>query len=241
MKKRNLLPLFLIKFIVYFVGTGLMPVLPLYAAQFGVGSTGIGLYIAAIFAAITLGAALTGRLTRRFSSRNIFIASGILGVPVLATLGRSESFWQVIVLTALVWFLAGVGTSLVSVQAGLLSSSNKRGRSFGLMFLALPVASLISGLTVGRLVEWQSYRFMFDVLAVFWAAWPFLAVVGPNNKPDHASAHSPKVELNNRPPFGALFSILILTTMLAATAFYLPRLGTTFSLSSLGFYLAPWT
>lgn len=214
MKKRILLPLFFINFVVYFVGTGLLPLLPLYASRFGITSTGIGLHIAFIFAAITLGTLLSGRIAHRFSTRTVFLAVGFLGIPALALLGRSTAFWQVILLTAVIWFLSGVGTALVNVHAGRYAARDKRGRSFGLMFLALPAASLISGLTIGRLVEWQSYRFMFDALSILWAIWPVWAMLLPNDRqvqrPDQVSASASR----GRPKFGGMFYSLVATTLL---------------------------
>ncbi|NCF65819.1 MAG: MFS transporter [Chloroflexi bacterium] len=235
MKRREMLPLFFINFIVYFVGTGLLPVLPLFASQFGITSTGIGLYIAFIFAAITLGTLFTGRIAYRFSPRGIFLAAGFLGIPALALLGRSTSFWQAILLTAVIWFLGGVGTALVNVQAGQYAARNQRGRSFGLMFLALPAASLISGMTIGRLVEWQSYRFMFDVLSVIWATWIVWSMLLPSDRPEQRPTPIPAVADSGHSKFGVMFYLLVATTLLSATTFYLTRLGTTFSLSALGF------
>ena len=235
MKRREMLPLFFINFIVYFVGTGLLPVLPLFASQFGITSTGIGLYIAFIFAAITLGTLFTGRIAYRFSPRGIFLAAGFLGIPALALLGRSTSFWQAILLTAVIWFLGGVGTALVNVQAGQHAARNQRGRSFGLMFLALPAASLISGMTIGRLVEWQSYRFMFDVLSVIWATWIVWSMLLPSDRPEQRPTPIPAVADSGHSKFGVMFYLLVATTLLSATTFYLTRLGTTFSLSALGF------
>jgi predicted MFS family arabinose efflux permease len=206
MKRREMLPLFFINFIVYFVGTGLLPVLPLFASQFGITSTGIGLYIAFIFAAITLGTLFTGRIAYRFSPRGIFLAAGFLGIPALALLGRSTSFWQAILLTAVIC-----------------------------MFLALPAASLISGMTIGRLVEWQSYRFMFDVLSVIWATWIVWSMLLPSDRPEQRPTPIPAVADSGHSKFGVMFYLLVATTLLSATTFYLTRLGTTFSLSALGF------
>ena len=235
MNKRILFPLFVINFIVYFVGAGLLPLLPLYAKGFGISATGIGFYIAFIFAAITLGTALTARLSYRFSTRILLLFSGIMGIPALALLGRSSAFWQVVLLTAVVWFLAGMGTALVNIQAGLHAPLDKRGKSFGIMFLALPVASLVAGLSVGRLIDWQSFRFMFDVLAVLWAFWPVMAVVGPNEKPDRGPGQKTTAVRRDKPAFSAIFYLLVVTTLLSATTYYLTRLGTTFSMSALGF------
>ena len=235
MKKRLLIPLFVINFIVYFVGAGLLPLLPLYARGFGISATGIGFYIAFIFAAITLGTAVTARLSYSFSTRVLLLFSGLMGIPALALLGRSSAFWQVVLLTAVVWFLAGMGTALVNIQAGLHAPRDKRGKSFGIMFLALPLASLTAGLSVGRLIDWQSFRFMFDALAVLWALWPVMAVLGPNEKPNAGSGKLETAVRRGKPAFSTVFYLLVATTLLSATTYYLTRLGTTFSMSAQGF------
>ena len=45
MKNKQLLYLFFCNFGIFFIGTGLLPILPLYAAKFGASVTGIGLYL----------------------------------------------------------------------------------------------------------------------------------------------------------------------------------------------------
>lgn len=173
----SLLQLFFVNFVIFLTGMGLLPLLPLYAKQFGASATDVGFYMAITYAAITAGTMLTDRLSRWMAHRKLFISAGVLGVPALFLLGQAAEFWQVIILTAVVWFTGGIGIALVNVFTGQYATSNSRGKAFSLTFLALPLASLVAGLTVGRLAEWQGYSFMFAILALAWAGWPIVVVV----------------------------------------------------------------
>src|SRR5512143_3528695 len=115
----QLIYLFVSSFTFLFVGMGLFPVLPVYATEFGASRAVIGLYYALVFASNAVGAMLTHRLARYLSRRGLFITIGLLGIPALIWLGRATALWQVIVLTAAVWFCGGVGLALVNIFTGL--------------------------------------------------------------------------------------------------------------------------
>jgi MFS family permease len=235
MKKRPLLQLFFVNFVIFLTGMGLLPLLPLYAKGFGASDTDIGFYMAVTYAAITAGTTLTDRLSRLLAHRTLFISAGILGVPALFLLGQATGFWQVILLTAVVWFTGGIGIALVSVFTGQVAKSNSRGKAFSLTFLALPLASLVAGLTIGRLAEWQGYPFMFAMLALAWAAWPVVAFFGLENNPISRSSKTVESGLQRRGGFGKGFYFLLIATLLSATTIYLMRLGTSLSMHSLDF------
>ena len=116
---RGFLPLFLCNFAILFVGFGVFPLLPVYAARFGATPTLIGFYLAATYLAITLGTLLTGWLSGRVPRKVVFVTAGVLGVLALFLMGQATTFWQVVLLTGVVWFTGGIGLSLVSVFIGL--------------------------------------------------------------------------------------------------------------------------
>lgn len=235
MKKRPLLQLFFVNFVIFLTGMGLLPLLPLYAKGFGASDTDVGFYMAITYAAITAGTMLTDRLSRWMAHRTLFISAGILGVPALFLLGQAAEFWQVIILTAVVWFTGGIGIAQVNVFTGQIAKSNSRGKAFSLTFLALPLASLVAGLTVGRLAEWQGYPFMFAMLALAWAGWPIVAVVGLDSKPVSRSTKAAESVSKERGGFGRAFYFLLIATLSSATTIYLMRLGTSLSMHSLDF------
>jgi MFS family permease len=240
MKRNTLIQLFAVQFAIFLTGMGLLPLLPVYAQSFGADAAGVGFYLGITYAAITAGTLLANRLAGRFGYRRLFIGAGLLGMPALVALGAATRFEHLVALTAVVWFSGGVGIALVNVFTGLFTEDKSRGRSFTLTFLALPLASIVAGFSVGRLVEWHGYPFMFIMLALTWALWPAIAVLGVGRElPAYRrteTAHGRAIY--GGASLGALgrpFAVLLAATLLSATAVYLTRLGTSYTMHGLGF------
>lgn len=235
MKNKQLLYLFFCNFVVFLIGGGLVPLLPLYATQFGASSTVAGIYLAIIYLAIAAGTMLTGWLAERLTRKGLFIGAGVLGVPALILHGYVTALWQAVLLTAIVWFCGGIGTALVSVFTGLYADNKGRGKSFGLMFLARPLGSVIGGLTAGQLVEWQGYPLLFIVLGTVWVGWPLLAILSVDYQPTTAPTPAASVAEGARLRPGRAFYLLLLVALLSTTVVYIGRLGTSLSMQTLGF------
>ena len=161
------------------VGFGIVaPVLPVYAASFGVGHTAVAALISA-FAFVRLAfAPVSGRLVNRFGEPKIYIA-GILIVAVgTAMCGFSSSYAEMLSWRA----LAGVGSTMFTVAAlGLLiriTPAPMRGRASGMWaagFLIGNVAGPIVGaglVPFGLWVPFVSYGLLL-CLAAF-VVWFFL-------------------------------------------------------------------
>jgi MFS family permease len=235
LKNKAVAFLFFTNFVIFFIGTGLYPILPLYASQFGATPTLVGIYFALMYVSISAGTVLAGWLVARLTHKVAFIGAGVLGVPALVLLGQATALWQVILLTAIVWFSGGVGTALVSVFIGLYADDKSRGKSFGMMYLASPLASVIGGIIVGQLVAWRGYPLMFAVLAAIWSAWPLLGMVMVKDKPASAAARSAAVSREGQPRFGRAFYMVLLAVLLSTTTVYISRLGISLSMQTLNF------
>ena len=68
MPKQQLLTLFFGNLVVWTVGNGLLPLLPIYGVRLGATPAQIGLYLAAIYFAMAVGTIAAGRLARRVNS-----------------------------------------------------------------------------------------------------------------------------------------------------------------------------
>jgi MFS family permease len=238
MKNKQLSILFLTNFAVFFIGMGLLPLLPLYAAQFGATPTGSGLYLASTYTAIALGAMLTGWLSDRLPLRRLSVSAGLAGLPALVLLGQAAALWQVVVLTAVVWFCGGIGLALVSILISLYADGGTRGRSFSLMFLARPLAGVLGGVTCGQVVAWQGYPFMFVALGLVWASWPVAALLGMEEQRPRADSPARAAaagESSTR--IGGRFYLVVLAALFSSTTVYVGRLMT--SLSMQAFHLSP--
>lgn len=231
---KELLYLFASSFIILFVGMGLFPVLPVYATEFGASRTVIGLYYALMYAANAAGAMLTNRLAAGLTQKGLFVTVGVLGIPALMLLGQASALWQVVVLTAIVWFCGGVGLALVNVFTGQMSGSKSRGKSFSLMFLAFPLGAVFGGTLVGRLVTAAGYHSMFVVLGAIWAILPAIGVFKLKIASDFSSNRAATPQRTTA-RLGTNFYRILAMTLLASIAINTGRLGTALSMQALDF------
>lgn len=236
LQNRHVLYLFLCNFAIVFIGFGLFPVLPLYASEMGASPSFIGIYLAVTYIAISVGSILAGQLSGRVPYRLLFAGSGLLGTVVLLLLARTDGLWQVVTLTALVWFAGGVGLSVASVLVTLHTTSSERGRAFGLLALSSPLGALIGGLVVGRLVVGSGYPLMFVVLAGVWSMFPLLALTRVQYEPscDPSPVQSARSEPALARP-GFPFAVLLVTILLASVTVSVGRMGISMTMKDLLF------
>ena len=223
---RHLVYLFLCNFSILFIGFGLFPILPLYAAKFGASPSMTGIYLAITYVAISVGSILAGQLSESLPRKALFVAAGLLGIPALFLLGQAQSLWQVMVLTALVWLAGGIGLSISNVLTGLRTSSSGRGKAFGVLALASPLGAAIGGLVVGRCLEVGGYSMMFTVLAFIWSLWPALAITRVEDPP--ACTPLPGNSSKSSDPSlrpGPVFTLLLGTVLLASMTISVGRMG----------------
>jgi MFS family permease len=232
---QRLVYLFTCNLVILFVGMGLFPLLPLYAAQFGATPTVIGLYYAVMYIASVAGTIATGWLAQRFPAKGLFAAAGGLGVVALVLLGQATALWQVVLLTALVWLGGAIGIPMVGVLTGKLADGGSRGKSFTLMYLAYPLGAVLGGTTVGRLVAWQGYPLMFVVLGAVWAIFPIVGLLAARGAPGPRPTSPAAREDEASTGLGRTFFVLLVAFLLSAIAVSTGRLGTSLSMQALSF------
>jgi MFS family permease len=161
------------------VGFGIVaPVLPVYAASFGVGHTAVAALISA-FAFVRLAfAPVSGRLVNRFGEPRVYIVGILIVALGTAMCGFSTSYAEMLSWRA----VAGVGSTMFTVAAlGLLiriTPAPMRGRASGMWaagFLIGNVAGPIVGaglVPFGLWVPFVSYGLLL-CLAAF-VVWFFL-------------------------------------------------------------------
>jgi MFS family permease len=232
--KKQISALFLSNLAILFIGFGLFPLLPVYASRFGATPSTIGIYLALTYIAISLGTMLPGWLSGRISQKLVFVTAGFLGAPAVMLLGQATAFWQVVVLTSLVWFTGGVGIALVSLFTGRLANQEQRGRWFSLIALTTPLGAVMGGSLVAWLVETQGYQVMFTALGPIYALWPivgFLLVKEPRavqtaQTTSRKSGNALAVHPDRR------FSLLLMSALLGAMTISISRLGLSLSMKA---------
>jgi MFS family permease len=232
MKYREFFPLFVCSFAILFVGFGLFPLLPLYAAEFGATPTLTGFYLAAIYTAITLGTLLAGLLPKGVSRKAIFVGAGLLGVPALYLLGHAMAFWQVVLLTCVVWFTGGIGLSLISVFIGLRTNVNTRGKWFGLLALTTPLGAVIGGLAVSWMIGWRGYTQMFTMLGLVFALWPLVGFWKVEDRPaSEVTKTMPTKSVGNS--LNPSFRLLVLAVLFSSVTISIVRMGLSLSMKDI--------
>lgn len=225
MNNKRLVYVFLCNFAILFVGMGVFPLLPLYAAEFGAGSAAIGIYMAITYISISIGTMLTSWLSERWSRRKTYVTAGVIGVPALILLGQATTLWQVVILTSVIWFAGGIGLALANVYTGLYASKESRGRAFSLVSLASPVGAVIGGMLIGRIVEWQGYPLMFAMLAVVWTLWPVVAFLKLKDDPAAVSVKKTSRAAVQTDGTGNVFTMILLGVLFSALTISVARLG----------------
>jgi MFS family permease len=228
---KQLSALFVSNFAILFVGFGVFPLLPIYAARFGATPSMIGVYLALTYVAISLGTLLPGWLSQRVSQKAVFVTAGLFGVPALILLGYAAEFWQVVALTGIVWFTGGVGIALVGVFTGRSAAPDQRGKWFGFIALATPLGAVIGGTAVGWLVESQGYKVMFSVLGLDYAVWPLIGLLLVR-EPKALRPASAGTRIAGRVRTGRTFTLLVWTVLLVAMTISISRLGLSLSMKA---------
>ena len=108
MNKKQMIALFVVSFVPWTVGNGLVPLLPVYAIELGADPAVAGYYLAFSYFALAVGTIAAGWISDRFQHRKLpLIVAGVLGIPVAWLIGRVDNIWGLSVLTALLWFFGG--------------------------------------------------------------------------------------------------------------------------------------
>jgi MFS family permease len=232
---KKMLTMLYTNLVIFTVGMGLFPILPLYTAQLGLQRGAIGIFFGVIYLANATGAMSTGWLSARISRRQLFIAAGVIGAPAIALIGQTQAVWLVSLLSAIAWFTGGMLLSLINVYIGQHVEGNKRGKSFSLTMLAIPLGSLLGGTIVGQLVAWKGYELMFIVLGMLWISHILVGIFAL--KEDRGSEMGAKKDRTSEAPIplGRSFYLLLALSLLTATAINASRLGAPLSMQALNY------
>ncbi|MBN1484059.1 MAG: MFS transporter [Chloroflexia bacterium] len=234
MSKKQLFSLFVGSLVLYVIGNGLLPLLPAYPLQFGGESVQIGYYLAFAYLALALGNIGAGWVSKRLQIRKVlFVTAGLLAIPGVWLMGMVTEMWQLVVLTAIVWFLIGVGLALMSILTGLFAKKEARGRVFAFL-LAMPIGlgSLVGGLGIGPIAQKWGYPTMFQALSLFLLLWPATGLLLEDRvvpqKPPEAGRSAQRA-------LPGPFFLLLGSNFLALSAYFSANFGRSLVMADLGF------
>src|SRR5882724_2873129 len=141
---KQIAALFFCGLVAWIITQGLLALLPVYAVQLGADPASIGYYLSLAFAALVAGTFAAGWLSDRFQMRKVLlIVAGLGSIPLTWLMGRITEFWELVVLTALVWFFIGMTFTTISILAGLFAGQSERGKVFGILAVNTSLGALI--------------------------------------------------------------------------------------------------
>jgi MFS family permease len=221
--------------VVFVIGAGLLPLLPLYATELGAPPTITGYYMASAYLAVTAGTLVSGWLADRFGRRRMLLAlAGILCLSAMWAIGRVGSVWALFLSTDAVWFLGGSGATLTYILAGLLAGEQERGKVYGFLSLISGVGSLAGGLIIGPMVDRWGYPTMFALLSLCNLLWPLAALILRDKRADQVVAGQ-RAQAGQRLRLGRSYYLLLASTLLAAAAGFVGTFCQSLSMDALGF------
>ncbi len=191
--RRQLLVLCVYAVVIWSVGNGLLPLLPKYATTFGAGDVAIGIYLGTAYAAIAFGSASAGWLADHLGRIKLqMVVLSLAVAPLFALTSWVTLFWQLVVLTGVLWWFGGVSLTLASIVAGLSAGPDQRGTVLGILAFTAPLGSIIGGLGIGLLADAVGFSGMWVVLGLAWLVCPaaglFVEDVAVGAKPTKGSA-----------------------------------------------------
>jgi MFS family permease len=173
MKKRELAALFVCSMAPWMVGSGLIPLLPVYATELGAGPAIAGAYLAFSYFGLGVGNFLAGWVSDNLHRRKLpLIIGGVVSVPATWLMGQVTTVWGLTLMTAVLWFCGGLGLALISILAGLSAGEDERGRIFGILSITGSLGAVLGGLGAGYITNRWGYTTTFTVEALFLVLWP---------------------------------------------------------------------
>jgi MFS family permease len=241
MKKKKILALFLGNLVLWTIGYGIMPLLPVQAAGLGASQTMAGACLSLAYLATAAGAVSAGWLSGRFRGRRIPAqVAGLAIIPALWLMGQAATLWSLTVALTMSFFCAGLVLAANSITAGLCANESERGKVFGLLALTTAFGTLLGGGLAGPIVSRWGYATLYAILALIGLLGPLTGLLWEER--GAPPAPSPKTaEAGNGAGLGKSFYILFAANLASAVAGFVFFLGRSFVMTDLGFDAAALT
>jgi MFS family permease len=226
--------LFVGSFVIWAVGNGLLPLLPVYAMQLGAQPAAAGYYLAFSYVALALGAIAAGWLSDRFNRRKMpLIVSGLTGIPLIWLMGRAENIWSLGLLTAVLWASGGLNLALISILAGLSAGENERGKIYGILSLTSGLGAVVGSLSTGYITEHWGFTSMFSAVAVFNILMPLAGLFLTEKETAPAQVEDGLAQ--KKPSLGKNYRLLFSASLVASIAGFVILLGRSLLMNELDF------
>jgi MFS family permease len=235
MSKRQILTLFVCNLVLWAIGQGIAPLLPVQAAGLGAGQALAGACLALSMLAMTAGTVSVGWLSGRFRRRRIpALVAGLVFTPALWLMGRATTLWGMAMALTMSFFCAGVVLASNSITVGQCAKESERGKVFGMLAPTSGLGVLLGCGLAGPIAGRWGYAPMYTILAALSLLGPLAGLLWEER--ETAPAPSPETDgAGKGVGLGKSFYLLFAASLVGAVAVFVFFLGRTFVMTNLGF------
>ena len=143
----------------------LFAVQPLVQSEFHLSKTEVGYLTSAFLGFYMIAAPFTGPLADRYSRKKIIFLGAIFWSGLTLLTAVTHTYWELLVRHTLVGVGEATFVTIAPTFVADLFPEEKRGRIFGIFYLAIPVGTAAGYLLGGKLGPEHGWRFPFYIAA----------------------------------------------------------------------------
>ncbi len=144
----------------------LFAVQPLVQSEFHLTNTQVGYLTSAFLGFYMIAAPFTGPLADRYSRKKIIVMGAVFWSGLTLLTAVTHTYWELLVRHTLVGIGEATFVTIAPTFVADLFPEEKRGRIFGIFYLAIPVGTAAGYLLGGHLAPLHGWRFPFYIAAV---------------------------------------------------------------------------
>jgi multidrug resistance protein len=154
-----------LNFLNYIDRSVLFAVQPLVQGEFHLTNTQVGYLTSAFLGFYMIAAPFTGPLADRYSRKKIIIFGAIFWSGLTLLTAVTHTYWELLVRHTLVGIGEATFVTIAPTFVADLFPEHRRGRIFGIFYLAIPVGTAAGYLLGGHLGPSHGWRFPFYIAA----------------------------------------------------------------------------
>jgi MFS transporter, Spinster family, sphingosine-1-phosphate transporter len=144
----------------------LFAVQPLVQSQFNLTNTQVGYLTSAFLGFYMVAAPFSGPLADRYSRKLIIVLGAFFWSALTLVTAVTHTYWELLVRHTLVGIGEATFVTIAPTFVADLFPEDKRGRIFGIFYLAIPVGTAAGYILGGKLGPAHGWRFPFYIAAV---------------------------------------------------------------------------
>jgi MFS family permease len=219
-------------------GVGIMTIIPVYLKQLGAAPAFTGTFYSLVFVAMASSAYLGGWLADRFRAYKLTsIIASILTTFAFVGMLMAQTLPLFAISMLLCWFFGSLHVFTVYAMVGLQAGGHERGRIFGILAFSGNIGTIASGFLYGWIVDRAGFSVIFLISIGICLAWIVAALLYQDIKAPAQDGAKPVRAISGKRIFrlGMSFNALFFAVILGWIVIHSGKLGTTLSMSLLGF------